>query len=310
MQRYLTAKSVNQGRHSLIVSAFAKIPLQVLVLLTGVLVFVFFLLNRGPLLFNPAYAEAVAASPRAAEYAALERQYDAAFDVRRQAALTAAGDSTANPAAQASARAAFVQADAAVRDIRARAAQLVKDVSGQTDYTDVNYVFPTFVVHYMPVGVVGLMIAAIFAAAMSSIAAELNALATASVIDIYKRHLKPNAPDREYLLVSKIATGLWGAFACVVALYAAEMGSLIEVVNKLGSYFYGSLLGVFILALGIRRANGHGAFVGLIGGMVAVAYVAAHSSISYLWYNVVGAVAVVAVGLVVSRATEPRPRST
>jgi Na+/proline symporter len=147
------------------------------------------------------------------------------------------------------------------------------------------------------------MIAAIFAAAMSSIAAELNALATASVIDIYRRHIKPDATDREYLLVSKLSTGVWGIFACIVAVYAANMGSLIEVVNKLGSYFFGSILGVFMLALGARRANGDGAFVGLIAGMIAVGLVARYSTITYLWYNVVGAVVVVSVGLAVSAAT-------
>jgi Na+/proline symporter len=298
VQRYLTAKSVNQGRHSLIVSAFAKIPLQVLVLATGVFVFAFFLFHRGPMLFNAAYAREVAASPRAAEYNALEREYDAAFEARRQAALAAADSTGLTPA-----RAAFVQADAAVREVRTRAANLVKDVSGHSEYTDVNYVFPTFIVDFMPVGLVGLMIAAIFAAAMSSIAAELNALATASVIDIYRRHIKPDATDREYLLVSKLSTGVWGIFACIVAVYAANMGSLIEVVNKLGSYFFGSILGVFMLALGARRANGDGAFVGLIAGMIAVGLVARYSTITYLWYNVVGAVVVVSVGLAVSAAT-------
>jgi Na+/proline symporter len=138
---------------------------------------------------------------------------------------------------------------------------------------------------------------------MSSIAAELNALATSSVIDIYRRHLQPTGTDAHYLMASKIATGLWGIFACVMAVYAARLGALIEVVNRFGSYFYGSLLGVFILALGVRRANGHGAFVGLIAGMTSVWYVATNMSISYLWLNVVGAVAVTVVGIIVSEVT-------
>jgi SSS family transporter len=306
VQRYLTARSVNEGRHSLIVSAFAKIPLQVLVLLTGILVFVFFLLNPGPMLFNPQHAEIVAASPRAGEYAALEQQYAEAFEARREATLAAAAADTDE--AVAAARATFVQAEADVRDVRARATRLVNDITGREDYNDVNYVFPTFIVEFMPIGLVGLMIAAIFAAAMSSVAAELNSLATASVIDIYRRHLRPDATDREYLIVSKSFTAVWGLFACVVALYAAEMGSLIEVVNRLGSYFYGSLLGVFVLALGSRHANGDGAFIGLLAGMSVVALVSATTSIAYLWYNVVGAVVVVAVGLAVSAATR-RPEN-
>jgi Na+/proline symporter len=180
---------------------------------------------------------------------------------------------------------------------------LVKDVTGDARWTDVNYVFPSFVLQYMPVGLVGLVIVAIMAAAMSSIAAELNSLATSSVIDIYMRRFKPVADDAHYLLMAKIFTGAWGVFACVMAVNAVHVGSLIEVVNRYGSYFYGSLLGVFILALGVKPANGHGAFVGLIAGMAAVGYVATSIPISFLWLNVVGAVVVTVVGLVVSLLT-------
>jgi SSS family transporter len=299
VQRYLTAKSVQEGRHSLYMSAFVKIPLQALILLTGVLMFVFFLFNRGPMLFNSAPTAAIEASPRAAEYAALEREYATAYETRRDAASTLAVAGGTDGAA----RDVFLGAEANVHEIRTRAVALVKDVTKDAAWTDVNYVFPTFVVRYMPVGLVGLIIAAIFAAAMSSIAAELNALATATVIDVYKRHVNARAADAHYLSVSKVATGLWGVFTCVMAVYAARLGSLIEVVNKFGSYFYGSLLGVFILALGVRRANGHGAFFGLIAGMSTVWYVATHYAIAYLWLNVVGAVAVTVVGIAVSLAT-------
>jgi Na+/proline symporter len=179
----------------------------------------------------------------------------------------------------------------------------VKDVTGDGSWTDVNYVFPTFVTRHMPIGLVGLIIAAIFAAAMSSIAAELNALATATVIDVYKRLAVPVASESHYLNVSKLATALWGVFACLMAVYAVRLGSLIEVVNRYGSYFYGSLLGVFILAMGVKRANGHGAFVGLVAGMTAVAYVATTWGVAYLWLNVVGAVVVTVVGVLVSLLT-------
>jgi len=202
---------------------------------------------------------------------------------------------------------AFVASDAQVRDVRQRATALVRQET-KTAYADVNYVFPNFVIEHMPIGLVGLIIAAIFAAAMSSIAAELNSLATATVIDVYRRHLKPTAEDSHYLLVSKLATAGWGAFACVAALYAAQLGSLIEVVNRFGSYFYGSLLGVFILALGFKRANGHGAFFGLLGGLATVALVAQWNGpdrvhMSFLWYNVIGAFAVALIGAIVSAMT-------
>jgi len=170
----------------------------------------------------------------------------------------------------------------------------------------VNYVFPTFITTHMPIGVVGLLIAAIFAAAMSTISAELAALSTATVIDFYRRFVRPVADDRHYLRVSRVATGFWGLFATGVAIWAAELGSLIEVVNRFGSYFYGSILGVFILAIGFRRATPTGAFIGLIAGMTCVGLAARFTNVAFLWHNVTGAVAVVVVGLIVSLFTPPR----
>ena len=299
VQRYLSAKSVEGGRQSLFVSAFFKIPLQALILLTGVLMFSYFLFHQGPMLFNRGPLDQVKAGPRGAEYLALEQEYGKAFEARRQAASSAAN---ADDGTSAAAREAFVAADAGVRAVRERAKSLVKEATGK-NYDDVNYVFPTFVTQHLPVGLVGLLIAAIFAAAMSASAAELNSLATATVIDVYKRHMKPEATDAHYLFVSKVSTALWGLFACVGAMYAVQLGSLIEVVNTFGSYFYGSILGVFILAIGIKRANGHGAFVGLIGGMLVVWYAVTYTKTAFLWLNVLGAVVVTVIGLVVSAMT-------
>jgi SSS family solute:Na+ symporter len=316
VQRYLTAKSVKEGRDSLMMSAFVKIPLQALVLLTGILVFVFYLFNQPPLLFNRVHADRVEKSDRAAEFQRLEADFAAAFEARKAAAATlaeAADDGDKQGAAQA-----FRASNEAVRQLRSQAAQLVGEVTGDDTYRnrtgdtpapDVNYVFPTFVTTRLPPGLIGLIIAAIFAAAMSSIAAELNSLATSTVIDIYKRLLKPEAAGAHYLNVSKIATGVWGIVACVVAMYASGLGSLIEVVNRFGSFFYGSLLGVFVLALAIRRSTGTGAFVGLIAGMAVVAAVAFHPStkgISFLWHNPIGVIVVVIVGSIVSMMTPAR----
>jgi Na+/proline symporter len=140
-------------------------------------------------------------------------------------------------------------------------------------------------------------------AATDTIAGELNSLSTATVIDFYRRWFRPVGTDSHYLAVSRIATGVWGLFACAVAVWAAELGSLIEVVNRIGSFFYGSVLGVFILAIGFSRATGTGAFIGLIAGMSVVAWVAAFTPIAFLWHNVIGAVVVVLVGLAVSLLT-------
>ena len=303
VQRYLTAKSVDAGRYSLMMSAFAKIPLQMLILLTGVLMFAFYLFNQPPMLFNSAHDAAVQTSGRAAEYAALDEQFGQAYATRRQAADDVVqARQSGDTAQEASAVRTFLDRDRQVVDLRERAVGLVRDVTGDVAFTDVNYVFPTFVTTQLPIGLVGLMIAAIFAAAMSSIAAELNSLSAATVIDFYRRHYRKTASDRHYLRVSKVATGFWGVFASITALYAANLGSLIEVVNRFGSFFYGSLLGVFVLAVGVPRATSAGAFWGLIGGMLAVAAVATTTSISFLWLNLVGTVAVFVVGSLVSRA--------
>ena len=302
VQRYLTAKSIDEGRDSLMMSAFVKIPLQALVLLTGVLVFVFYLFEQPPMLFNRVHDVEIRAGAGAAQYETLDSEFAQAYNRRKaEAERLAAARGSGDVGAIAAATDGFKAADRQVAGIRSRAVAFVREATGDNQYTDVNYVFPTFVTTKMPVGFVGLMIAAIFAAAMSSIAAELNSLATSTVIDLYRRHLKPAAPDAHYLSVSKLATGFWGLFACVVAIYASTLGSLIEVVNRFGSFFYGSILGVFMLAILTRRATGTGAFVGLIAGMTAVAAVAfGRPDISFLWHNVIGAVIVVVVGMALS----------
>ena len=298
VQRYLTAKSVDAGRHSLMMSAFAKIPLQMLILMMGVLVFCFYLFTQPPMLFNDSHRPAVDASGRAGEYRALDDEFRAAHAARRDDAVAVvAARQTGDEAGMQSATAAFAASDERVVEVRARARDLVRDVTGDAAYSDVNYVFPTFITTHLPIGLVGLLIAAIFAAAMSSIAAELNALSAASTIDFYRRHIRREASDAHYLRFSKLATGFWGVFASIVALYAANLGSLIEVVNRFGSFFYGSLLGVFVLAVGMRRATSAGAFWGLIGGMASVAAVATFfPDVSFMWHNLVGVVAVCAIG--------------
>ncbi len=308
VQRYLTAKSVNAARESLLMSAYWKIPLQALVLIIGVFMFLFYVFTPPPMLFNPVHDRQVRESARGAEYQALEQRFSAAIDDRRKAAEAAAAVASRGDAvARALSQAAFLGADEQVKQVRGEAVALVREVSGDGSYNDVNYVFPTFVTTHLPVGLVGLLMAAIFAAAMSTISAELTALSTATVIDFYRRFgAGRTASDARLLNVSRIATGGWAVFASVVAIWAAELGSLIEVVNRFGSFFYGSILGVFILAIGWPRANGTGAFVGLLAGMGTVAYVASTTSIGFLWHNLIGAAAVFVVGIIVSVMTGGR----
>ena len=301
VQRYLTARSVNEARQSLLVSAYWKIPLQLVVLLLGVLVFVFYIFTPPPMLFSAAEESRLRAGPAAPSYAVLEREFGTAFEARRVAAAELAAWRTSGDAEQvAVAQAAFRDRNTALESVRADAMALARETSGGGAFTDVNYIIPTFILTQLPIGLVGLLIVAIIMAATDTIAGELNSLSTATVIDFYKRRVRPVAPDAHYLAVSKAATGLWGMFAIAVAVWAADLGSLIEVVNRFGSFFYGSILGVFILAVGFPRATANGAFVGLIAGMASVAWVASITSIAFLWHNVVGAVVVVVVALMVS----------
>ena len=302
VQRYLTARSVEEAQQSLLMSAYWKIPLQV---------------HRAParrprlrvLCVQPAAACCSARSTTRG--CARERrrrptprwraEFATALEARRMAAprWPAARDA-GDPATLASARQALIDSEAAVQAVRTRATALARDARGDRTFTDINYIIPTFILTQLPIGLIGVLIVAILMAATDTIAAELNSLSTATVIDFYMRRVRPVAPDSHYLTVSKVVTGVWGLFACGVAVWAAELGSLIEVVNRFGSFFYGSILGVFILAVGFPRATATGAFFGLIAGMASVAWAASFTRIAFLWHNVIGAVVVVIVGLALS----------
>ena len=321
VQRYLAARSVGEARTSLLMSAYWKIPLQALVLLVGVLVFVYYQFQPPPLLYNPAHEQAVVEA-RGPDYAALQDRYGQALELREDAARRAAEHSGRPPAetspgapagggdlgaAQSEAMAEFLAQEGVVQTVRGEALAMAEEVTGEPS-RDVNYIVPRFVLSELPIGLAGIFIAAIIAAAMSSISSELNSLSTATVIDLYRRWIRPEGSDAHFLAVSKAATALWGVFACFVAVYAVSLGSLIEVVNRFGSFFYGSILGVFLLAM-VRRARELGAFVGLLAGMGVVAAVAFGApDVSFLWHNVIGALTVVAVGVVLAvwrRRTAP-----
>jgi Na+/proline symporter len=289
VQRFLTAKSVDEGRTSLLMSAFLKIPMQFFILLIGILVFVFYQFTPPPIVFN---TNEVAKAESDVRFRAVEQRYAQAHEERRNAAIAFSTDPSAG-------REAYITADKKFNDSRKEAVAFVRETSDK-NFNDVNYVFPTFVLNNMPMGIIGLIIAAIFAAAMSSISAELNALATATTIDFYRRLYAPEATDAHYVAVGRISTFIWGIFACFVAIFATNLGSLIEVVNKFGSFFYGSLLGVFVLAFAVRRARSRGAFFGLLFGIASVWIASIYTSIEFLWFNVIGCLVTVIAGYLIS----------
>ena len=294
VQRYLTGKSIAQSRLSLIFNAMAKIPMQFFILFIGAMVFVFFNFERPPVLFQPVELQSVRSDAR---YPAVERRYEEAFAKRRDAAgeYLAASHAGNQPARQSSLMK-YQAAEDELNQAHAAGEQLVGK-----GFDDTNYIFLSFVTRYLPVGVVGLIVAVIFSAAMSSTSGEINSLATVTVIDIYRRHIKRDASDQHYLMASRVATVFWALYAVGFAQYGRNFGALIVAVNVVGSLFYGGLLGVFVLAFFFKWVGGLGAFVGVIAGEAAIFWANLFTDISFLWYNVIGCVVVIAVALVVTR---------
>ena len=290
VQRYLTGKSIAQSRLSLLFNALAKVPMQFCILFVGAIVFVFYTFEPPPLVFQPAEMERLEAS--GAQYSAVAERYDAAFEQRRLAAKELIAEGARDESV-----ARFQAAQRSFDDARAEGIGLVKSLSGERDFNDTNYIFLTFVTRYLPHGVIGLIMAAIFAAAMSSISGEINSLATVTVIDLYRRHFKKQASDGHYLRAAKVATVFWGAYAVATAQLGKNLGALIEAINIVGSLFYGGLLGVFVLAFFFQRVGGSAAFLGVIAGEAAIFSTAYFTEISFLWYNVVGCLVVIAVAL-------------
>ena len=300
VQRYLSGSSLTQSRLSLLFNAFFKVPMQFIILLTGVLVFVFFNFHEPPALFNSA-ARAEFAAMSSPEKTAAEARYSAAFESRKQAALElGAHRSDAAADHYRETQAAFAKARIGVTDV-------YKESTHSKTYNDINYIFLHYVLTQIPHGLIGLIVAVIFAAAMSALSGELNSLATATMIDFVRRFRGVGTEERDMFL-SRMFTVLWGIFACVVALQAGKLGSAIEVVNKFGSYFYGSILGVFMLAVLTKRATGTGATLGLFAGMGIVGLIATYTKIHFLWWNVVGSVAVFSIGYVISLAAPHKAR--
>jgi Na+/proline symporter len=299
VQRYLTGKSVAQSRLGLILNAMAKVPMQFFILFVGAMVFVFYLFTPPPLLFQRDALAEISARP---EYGAVRSKFESAWQRRKDAALELGTARKAqNSRREAVAVAQYRTADHDLSVARADGIRLYETSQGKPGYNDTNYVFLTFVTKFFPVGYIGLVIAVIFTAAMSSSSGELNALATVSVMDIYRRHFRPVASDRHYLLASRILTALWGAWAVMFAQYAKNLGSLVEAVNLVGSYFYPVLLGVFILAFFFRGVRGSAAFWAMVTGETAVVACALFTNIAFLWYNVIGTAVVVVAGLVLAR---------
>jgi len=295
VQRYLSGKSIEQSRLSLILNAMAKVPMQFFILFIGAIVFVFFVFVQPPLLFEPVQLAKLHGDAR---LPAIEQSYQRAFAQRKDAAqrfmeANRAGDKVARAAS-------LSRFQAAERDLNQ--AHLAGEHLVRKDFDDTNYIFLSFVTRYLPAGLVGLLIAVIFSAAMSSTSGEINSLAAVTVIDIYRRYIHSSGSDHHYLTASRIATVFWGLVAVGFAQYGSTLGALIQAVNIIGSLFYGGLLGAFVLAFFFKGVGGNGAFCGVIAGEAAIFATSAFTHISFLWFNVIGCAVVVITGLLVSWA--------
>jgi SSS family solute:Na+ symporter len=300
VQRYLTGESVAQSRLGLLFNGLVKVPMQFFILFLGAMVFAFYQFTQPPVFFNPVEVERVHSGPQGAQFRALEAEYGAAFEAKQQAARAYVGAlRSGDEAAEAAASQNLKSAQEKTNEVRAGAVGILKE-EGKAKPDDTNYVFLNFVTHYMPAGVVGLVFAAVFFASMSSAASALNALASTTVIDIQRRLVTRGRGERYHFISSKLATAFWGLFAIAFAQYAGQLGSLIEAVNRLGSLFYGTILGIFLLGFYLRRVGGTAAFVGAVVGEAAVLCCFYFTQIAYLWFNVIGALVVVVAALIVT----------
>ncbi len=293
VQRYLTGKSVGQSRLSLLFNAVAKIPMQFFILFIGAMVFVLFVFARPPMTFHPVAYDKIQSAPN---YEQLQSRYNKTWQRRSDSARALANGGGEG------AEAAFQQAESDFERVRADIRTAAAKVQGESTFNDTNYIFLTFVKTYLPIGVVGLVIGVIFSAAMSSISGEINSLATVSIIDVYRRHIRPHASDLHYLWASRAATAFWGVYAVVFASRAGSgFGALIETVNVVGSLFYGGMLGVFVLAFFFKTVGGRGAFWGVLAGEAVILAAWRLSNLAFLWYNVIGCLVVILTGVAVSR---------
>lgn len=305
VQRYLSGKSVAQSKLSMLFNAMAKVPMQFFILFVGAMVFVFYLFAQPPVLFEKTAMTAIRTQPG---FSRIQSRFDSAWLKREKAAeaLNAARKQD-DRAELSSSIQAYRAAQKEIDGVRQDGISLYEQSQKQNGFNDTNYIFLSFVTKYFPAGVIGLVIAVILNAAMSSSSGELNSLAAVSVMDLYRRLARPDESDRHYLMVSRIFTAIWGSWAVLFAQFARNLGSLVEAVNLVGSYFYPVLLGAFVLAFFFKRVRGSAAFWAMLTGQAIIIACSLFTHIAYLWFNVIGTFAVVIAGIVFSMFMKAPP---
>jgi len=292
--RYLSGASIRDSRLGLLFNGILKIPMQFFILFLGVLVYVFFIFNKAPLHFNPVNEKEVTTGIYKEEWNRLNTEYDALFNQRRSAYLNSLEKDDKSILVE--------RYDAQLKDLRIQADSLIKLTNPSLDTNDKDYVFISYILKYLPAGIVGLLIAVIFSSSMSSKASELNALASTSIVDLYRRTVRRGKSDRHYLLATKWMTVLWGILAMLFAMFSSLFENLIQAVNIVGSLFYGAVLGVFAVAFFFKKIGGNAVFWAAIVSelIILLLYLLGELNIftiAYLWYNLIGCVLVILFGL-------------
>ena len=303
--RYLTGSSVSQSRLGLLMNGLVKIPMQFLILMIGVLVFAFYQFNQPPIFFNSYELKKIEKSTYNGELNKIKADYADAFREKQQQVLELNKSlDNENEVAINSNRVILQAADEKTKAIRQQAVDLMLKNDPNSDTNDNNYIFLSFVTRYLPQGLIGLLIAIIFLASMGSTASALNSLTSTTVIDIYKRLINKEGSDIKYLSVSRWTTIVWGLFCILMALYASKLGNLIEAVNILGSLFYGTILGIFIVAFYFKRIGGTATFKAALITEVIIFAFWLTDSMAFLWLNVVGCVTLVIIAAILEMITK------
>lgn len=295
--RYLSGKSVRESQMGLIMNGLLKVPMQFLILLTGVMVFVFFQFNGTPINFNPNNKIAVENSKYKNEYQKLQKDLDKLSEDEKVVNLLyidQLNQDYDNPTL----RKELVDLALKEKELRAQAREIISKADNKAETNDKDYVFFYFILHYLPKGLIGLLLAVIISAAMSSTASGLNALASTTAIDIYKRNVKEEKSEKHYLNISKLFTLMWGIIAIGFACIATLFENLIQLVNIIGSIFYGTVLGIFLVGFYIRKIQGKSIFYGAVISQIAIfiiyyftnfIYPSGTEKLGYLWLNFIGA---------------------
>ena len=308
VQRYLTGSSITESRFGFIFNGLAKFPMQFFILLIGAMLFVFYQFEKPPLFFNSVEINKIQNTAYASDYQELEVEYEKAHEYKKtriRELISAMDDSDQEAIDQAQNN--LNLAEGKTKEIRESAISLMQQNDPEMNPNDTNYIFLTFVTTFLPVGLVGLVIAAIFAASMSSTSAELNSLASTTVVDIYRRMIYKKGNDKHYVIASKVFTAIWGVYAILLAEYASRLGSLIEAVNILGSLFYGTILGIFAVAFYFKKIQGTATFYAAIVAETLVFVFHIFEITSFLWYNVVGCLVVIILAHTINWLTPPQP---